>query len=60
LACAALSACGEAEPDRAGPVAESSGETRALEQAAEMLEEQRMPAEAADGQEQEQDTPAAE
>lgn len=45
LALATLGACSQSNTDP-GPGAVSAGEAEALEQAAKMLEEQRMPAEA--------------
>jgi hypothetical protein len=64
LACCALAACSQADNDP-GPGAVTVGEAKALEQAAEMLEDQRMPAEAEAAAEQTaaeagQDPPSAE
>ncbi len=44
-ACALLCACGESDTDP-GPGGVSVGEARALDQAAEMLDQQRLPADA--------------
>ena len=46
-ACALLGSCGEAETDP-GPGGVTVGEARALDEAAEMLDQQRLPAEALD------------
>lgn len=55
--CILIAGCGESDTDP-GPGGVTVGEARALDEAAEMLDEQRLPSDALDQPEQEDEAPA--